>query len=299
MTIPSKSPASVHLERPPLPDRELSPSPPKYPYPSPTTVPTALPKSAPVLLEAPKGVMEEVSNAPKCQPSPPTHTRPQVTTPAPPPPKTEPERPIPLWERQKLQLATSEGGSSGGNAETIVIPAPAGTGDCPPVFTGTPRDVKRENQRENLVEGFLGSNPARRRNDSAWLWARPPAPTPAPAPAPPQKTSSWGSWGPGILDTVASAVNTERAPFPEPLSVKPKFGELPKGPTPTMPPKGRPAVETGVPAKEEEMFGSESEFTLPECMGTKDQVTPVVTVPSTPDVPDPDNGLMKKKKGRR
>jgi len=59
---------------------------------------------------------------------------------------------------------------------------PTLVGDRRSIFTDTARDQKRKYQRENLVEGFLVSNPARRRNDPAQSQMTvKPVTTPAPA----------------------------------------------------------------------------------------------------------------------
>ncbi|KAF9642359.1 hypothetical protein BDM02DRAFT_3124623 [Thelephora ganbajun] len=121
---------------------------------------------------------------------------------------------------------------------------PTLVGDRQSIFADTARDRKRENQRENVVEGFLGSNPARRRNDSAQSgMTTKPAPKPAPAPAPvQQKSSGWGSWGSSLLTNIASAAPApDRSPSPEPPPVKPKIEDPPRGFTPNQPPKSQPA----------------------------------------------------------
>lgn len=108
---------------------------------------------------------------------------------------------------------------------------PTLVGDRRSIFT----DQKRENQRENFVEGFLGSNPTRRRDDSAQprMTAKP---VTKPAPAPPlQKPSGWGSWGGSLLNNLASAVAAERTPSPEPFSVKSKIEDPPRGFVPSQP----------------------------------------------------------------
>ena len=182
----------------------------------------------------------------------------QVPTLAPIPAKIEPEKPLSLWERKKLKAAAQPaptsslfgggdatnssgvwGGASGsgGNTESTAIPTLVG--DRQSVFTDTARDLKRENRREDLVEGSLGLNPARRRNDLAQsqMTARPiTKPAPAPTPAIPQK-SGWGSWGSSLLNDIA----IEKSPSTESPPVKPKFVDPPRGFTPNQPPKSQPA----------------------------------------------------------
>jgi hypothetical protein len=248
-------------------DAEQGPSPTE---PNPPTFAPELSSEAslsipPELLMAPKEVKDEASTTPKPWPAPslPSSRQSQVLPPAPAPTKAEPEKPLSLWERKKLKMASppapasslfgggdgtnssgvwGDGSGGGGNTESIAMPTLVG--DRQSVFTDTARDQKRENQRENVVEGLLGSNSARRRNDSAQsqLPAKPtPKPAPAPAPAP-QKSSGWGSWGSSLLNTVASAVAApDRSPSPEPPPVKPKIEDPPRGFTPSQPPKSQPA----------------------------------------------------------
>jgi hypothetical protein len=127
--------------------------------------------------------------------------------------------------------------SSEGNAESILTPPLVG--DRQSVFTETARDQKRENQEEGVVEGLLGSNSARRRNDSAQshMIAKP---TPGPAPAP-QKSTAWGSWGSSLLHVANAVAAPDRSPSPEPPPVKPKIEGPPRGFTPSQPPKSQPA----------------------------------------------------------
>lgn len=107
----------------------------------------------------------------------------------------------------------------------------------PPASSLFARDQKRENQRENVVEGLLGSGSARRRNDSTQSHVNV-----RPAPAL-QKASGWGSWGSSLLTNVASSVAApDRSPSsPEPPPVKPKIEIPPRGFTPSHPPKSQPA----------------------------------------------------------
>jgi hypothetical protein len=222
----------------------------------------------PDLLVAPKEVEDEAPTTPKPWPAPslPSSRQSQVPPPAPVPTKTEPEKPLSLWERKKLEVASPPASASslfgggdgtnssgvrgdasdgGGSARSIAMPTLIGHRQS--VFTDTARDQKRENQREGVVEGLLGSNPTRR-NDSAQshVSTKPtPKPTPkhAPAPAPaPQKTSGWGSWGSSLLNTVATVVAApDRSPSPEPPSVKPKIQDPPRGFTSSQPPESQPA----------------------------------------------------------
>ena len=133
------------------------------------------------------------------------------------------------------------GGGGGGNAGTISMPTLPGNGDRQSTFTDTARDQKRENQRENLVEGFLGSSPPRKRNDSPIK----PTPKPAQVPSPPPAQKSGRGWGGSLLNTIANAAITitvpDRTPSPEPAPVKPKIEEPPRWHTPGQPPKSQPA----------------------------------------------------------
>jgi len=188
-----------------------------------------------------------------------------TATPPAPPAKTEPEKPLSLWDRKKLKVASPpapapasglfSGGdganfsgvwgdaSGGGNVESIAMPAIVGdrqSGDRQTVFTDTARDRSRANQRGNVVEGLLGSSAARRRKDSAQSQAPvKPVPKPSPAPAPTQQgPGGWGPWGSSLLTTIASTIdNPDRSSSPEPASVKPKIGNSPRGFTPNQPPK--------------------------------------------------------------
>ena len=186
--------------------------------------------------------------------------RPQVPAPAPAPVKIEPEKPLSLWERKKLKVASPPAPASslfgrgdgmnpsgiwgdvsdeGRNTESIVMPNIAG--DRQSIFTDTARDQKRENQRENVIEGLLGSNPARRRNDSAQsqTTTKPAPKHPAPAP-PPQKASGWGSWGSSLTNIANAVTIPDRTPSPELPPVKPKIEDPPRGFTPNQPPKSQP-----------------------------------------------------------
>jgi len=214
---------------------------------APEVVPEALSSITSELLRAPD-IKVEVPTIPK--PLPPPANPAQALAP-------EPEKPLPLWERKKLKTATQpapasslfgggdamsssgvrgEAGGGGGNTESIVTPTLVG--DHQSIFTDTARGQKRDDQRENLVEGFLGSNPARRRNDSAKL-QMPASSVTKPVP-PPQKSGGWGPWGDTLLGNIARVI-VERSPSPEPPSVKPKIEDPPKGFTPNQPPKSQPA----------------------------------------------------------
>jgi hypothetical protein len=86
---------------------------------------------------------------------------------------------------------------------------PTIVGDHQPALTDAIRDQKEENQRRGAVQGLLGSNSARRRNDSAQsrMTARP---TVKPPPVPPpqkQNASGWGLWGTSLLNNVANAMD--------------------------------------------------------------------------------------------
>ena len=218
---------------------------------------------APEFLMAPNEAKDEAPATPKPWPAPsltPARQSP-VPAPVPAPAKIEPEKPLSLWERKKLKVASPPapasslfgGGdganssgiwgdvSGGGNTESIVMPAIAG--DRQSVFTDTARDQKRENQRENVVEGLLGSSPARRRNDSAQsqMTTKPtPKSTPTTASPPAQKSSGWGSWGTSLLNIASTIAAPDRSPSPEPPPVKPKIEDPPRGFTPTQPPKSQP-----------------------------------------------------------
>jgi len=214
------------------------------------------------LLGTPKGIKDETPATPKpwtTSSLTPARQSPTPTpTPPAPPTKTEPEKPLSLWDRKKLKAASPPvpapvyglfgggdganssgvwGDASGGGGNGKSIAMPAVVGDRRSVFTDTVRDRSRENQRENVVEGLLGSSAASRRNDSA-LSQRPvkPAPRPSPAPAPaPPKSGGWGSWGTSLL-TIASAVAIpDRSPSPEPAPVKPRIENPPRGFTPSQP----------------------------------------------------------------
>ena len=198
-------------------------------------------------LTPPNEAKDEALATPKPWPAP--SLTPASQSPLPAPAKIEPEKPLSLWERKKLKVANppapasslfgggDRANSSGiwgdisggrGNIESITVPAIAG--DRQSIFADTTRDQKRENQRENVVEGFLGSSPARRRNDSAQSQM-----TTKPTP---QKTSGWGSWGSSLLTNIASAVD-DRSPSPEPPAVKPKIVDPPRGFAQSQPPKSQ------------------------------------------------------------
>ena len=232
---------SVSSENERLTDAEKGPSPtqPTHPSLASEITPEVLPSTTSELLETPKDVQREVPMTPQFWPAPPHAPIHQAqATPKPllahpvqapaldlAPAETKPEKPLSLWERKKLKAKTQPapasslfgGGDSAnspgvwgetaggvGNTESIVMPTLVG--DRQSIFTDTPRDQKRENQRDNLMEGFLGSNPARR-NDSAQsqMTAKPVT-----------RPSGWGSWGASLLDP-------------------------PGGFTPNQPPKSQPA----------------------------------------------------------
>ena len=223
------------------------------------------------LLGTPKGVKDAALATPKSWPAPsltPARQSPVPTSPIP-PAKAESEKPLSLWERKKLNanppppapapapapasslLSVGDGANSsgvfgdtsggGGNGESI--PMPAIVGDRQSVFTDTARGRERENQRENVVEGLLGSSSARRRNESTQSQSPvKPAPKPTlPPPPPAQKSGGWGSWGSSLLTNIASTITAERSPSPEPAPVKPKIEDPPRGFTPSQPPKSQQA----------------------------------------------------------
>jgi len=223
---------SVSSENKRFADAEQGPSPtePTPPILASETALEALQGATPVL-KAPKDIKVEVPTTPKSRPTPsftPGHQA-QIPAPAPVPANIESEKPLSLWERKKLETSppaspsslfagsdaiNSVWGEAGGGGSTQPITMPTLAGDRQSVFTHAARDQKRENQRESVVEGLLGSNPARR-NDSAQSQMTVKYPT-APAPAP-QKSSGWGSCG------------------------KPRIEEPPRGFTPSQPPKSQPA----------------------------------------------------------
>jgi hypothetical protein len=232
-----------------------SPAEPTHPGLIPEIAPEALPSTS----KTPKDAKEDGPTTPKPWPALSLTSAHQVPTLT--PAKPEPEKPLSLWERKKLGATTQpvpafslfdggdstnssgglgEAGGSGRNTESTVMPTLVG--DHRPIFTDTARDQRREDQRENLVRGFLGSNPTRRRNDSAQsqMTAKP-VTKPAPAPAPPQKSGGWGSWGSSLASHVAGVATAERSPSPEPPLVKPKVEGPPRGFTPNQPPKSQPA----------------------------------------------------------
>ena len=187
---------------------------------------------------------------------------PTPTSPAP-PAKTEPEKPLSLWDRGVL-------GDSGGGRS---IAMPTTIGDRQSGFTETARDRTRENQRENVVEGLLGSSAARRRNDSAQSQA-PVRPAPRPTP---QRSGGWGSWGNLILTNIASAnsvADPDRLPSPELAPVKPKIENSLRGFAPSQPPTAQNTF-TGPP------FGSG--------VGKNLSVDTAGSLKSSLDVPGPEN----------
>ena len=116
----------------------------------------------------------------------------------PPSPKSTPltpdsvSRPFGAGDASNSSGVRGDTAGNGGNAEKIAMPILTGNGDRQSTFTDTPRDQ----ERENLVEAFLGTDPPRRRNDAP----RPPMrakptqkPAQVPSPPPAQK-SSW-VWG--------------------------------------------------------------------------------------------------------
>ena len=241
---------------------------------------------------------------------------PHVSALTPTPGKLVPDKPLSLWKRKKrktavqpasaLNLFGAEGatnslggwGDAGGGGSTETIAMPTITEDRWSIFTDTARDQKRENQRENLVEGFLGSNQGRRRNDSAQpqITMRP-ATKPGPGPAPAQK-SGWGSWGSTLLGGIASAV--------EPPSVRPKIEDTPRGFTPNQPletEERTKIVETPIPVEEDEFDWGNSAARKKKKKGQVSIVTQTPSVPNTPDLYNADDGTTggggKKKKKKK
>ena len=269
---------SVSSENERFTDAEQVPSPTQTTHPSlaPEITPEVLPSTTSELLEMPKNVKREVPMTPHFWPAPPhapTHQaqatpKPlsvhpvQAPTLDPAPAKTEPEKPLSLWERKKLKATTQpapasslfggggvtnssgvwgEASGSGGNTKSIVLPTLVG--DRQSAFTDTAHDQKSENQQGNLVEGFLGSNPARKRSDLAQSqMAAKPVTKPGPAPAPlPQKPSGWGSWGSSLLLNIENQVTAERSSSPGSFPAIPKIEGPPRGFTPNQPPTRQPA----------------------------------------------------------
>ena len=201
-------------------ERGPSPTEPTTPAPKPGL--EAPPKTTPELFRMPKEVKDEVPTTPKTSPVPSLGSlrRSQVPTPSPVPAKTEPEKPLSLWERKKPKAASPPtpgsslfgGGdgigvsvwgdtSGGGNAESVAIPTVVG--DRQSVFADTDHDRKARNQRGNVVAGHLSTSSARRRND--------------PTPAPPLKSSGWGSWRGSLIANIADqAIIPQRSPSPGP-----------------------------------------------------------------------------------
>ena len=260
-------------------EQELSPTEPTHPVFAPETASEALLSTTPErLLETPKEVKEEVPTTPKPWPTlslTPTH-RSQVPTPAPVPAKTEPKKPLSLWDRKRLGTATPPAPTSslfggnvmnssgvlgvasdgGRNAESVAMPTLVG--DRQSVFTDTAHDQKRENQWEGVADGLLGSNLARRRNDSAQSrMTTKPAPRPAPTPVPAsQRSGGWGSWGSSLLNNIANVVTAERTPSPEPPPVRPKIGYPSRGFAPSQPPGSEPTRLSSLNKTTGNMIGS-------------------------------------------
>ena len=205
---------------------------------------------------APKEVEEEPPTTPKpwSTPSLPSSRHSQVPPPASAPTKTEPGKPLSLWERKKLAMAHSPpsgsglfgGGdgtnssgvwgdaSSGENTESIVMPPLVE--DRQSVFTDTAHDQKRESLQEGVVEELSGPNSAMRKNDSAQSHI---AAKPTPKPTPPQKPAWWVN---ALLENVANVVAApDRSSSPEPPPVRSRIEDPPRGFTPSQPPKSQPA----------------------------------------------------------
>lgn len=203
-------------------ERGPSPPPPTQPALAPEVTPEVPSDSTSELLKTPQGVEGGVPTTPKLWPTP---SEPQISGPAPTSANTEPKKPLSLWELQKLKAATQPANASnllgdytrntsssredadGGNTKTTAMPTITVIGDRKSSFTDAARDQKRENQREHLVEGFLGFNQGRRRNDSAQpqITTKPP---PRLTPAPAHRSSGWELWGGSLLSTIsASSLN--------------------------------------------------------------------------------------------
>ena len=256
--VPSRSENErwTNAEQGPSPAEQTSPTP--VPEPSPCFEASMAITS--VLLGTPKGVEDKVPTAPEPLPAPslPLARQSLVPTSTPPtlPAKTEPEKPLSLWDRKKLEVANPPapapgsglfgggdganspgvlGDASGGGGKGESIAMPATVGGCQSVFIDTARDRTRENQRENVVEGLLSSGAARRRNDPA-LSQYPVKPALAS-----QKSGGWGSWGSSLLNIASTITALDRSPSPEPPPFKPKIENPPRGFTPSQPPKSQPA----------------------------------------------------------
>jgi len=281
---------SISSENERFTDAEQGPSPtePTHPVFAPETASEALLSTTPELLKTRKEVEEDIPATPKpllapsiaSQPWPappltPTHQS-QVPTPVPVPAKTEPENPLSLWDRKRLETATPPaptsglfggnamnssgvwGGASGGGGNTGSVAMPTLVGDRQSVFTDTARDQKRENQREGVAGGLLGSNSARRRNDSAQSrMTTKPVPRPAPTPvSASQRTGGWGSWGSSLLDNIANVVTAGRTPSPEPPLVRPNIDYPSRGFAPSQPPGSEPTRLSSLNKPTGNMIGS-------------------------------------------
>ena len=157
---------------------------------------------------------------------------------------------------------------SGGIAKTIAMPTLTGNGDRQSTFTDTACGQKREDRRENLFEGFLGSNPPRRRNDPPWpQMTTKPTPKPAQVPSPPAQKAGWG-WGGSLLNSISSAATApDRSPSPELAPVT--------WYTPGQPPKSQPAGFG--PMKPASGHGTGGN----NARGSRDGPTPLAQKPST------------------
>ena len=244
LNVPSRFSASSSSENGHLTDAEQRPSPTEPPPPAPLPGLDSKALVALELLGTQKGVIDEAPTTPNPGTAPSLDTARHSPAPTPPPAQREPEKPLSLWERKERKVeippapAVCGDASGGGNGESIAMPAIVG--DRRSVFTDTARGRERENQRENVIEGLLGSGSARRRNDSAQSQS-PTKPSRRLAPAP-QKASGWGSWGSSLINNIASAVaDADRSPSPEPRPVKPSIENPPRGFTPSQPPKSQPA----------------------------------------------------------
>jgi len=160
---------------------------------------------------------DEIPTTPKPRPAPSLSTVRQSQAPVlpPVPVKAEPEKPLSLWDRKKLKVAsrsaaasslsdgmnsTVRGDAAGGEQDPESVIAPTTVGGRQSIFTDTARDQKRRNEREDVGEGLLGSIWVRKRN--------------APPPAAPLKSSGWEVWGSLAATTADQAAVPERPPSP-------------------------------------------------------------------------------------
>ena len=140
------------------------------------------------------------------------------------PPVARPKKPNHLRERKKVEATPpipvfSSRGGNGRNSQNIPgdplsgwnhepASTPTTTGDRQSAPTEATPGRKREKRREDIVDGFSGSNPSER-NDST----QPNITTkPAPVRALPRKSSGWGSWGAAKIDPTPTAQKASTGP---------------------------------------------------------------------------------------